>query len=390
MRASVPGSRPVFAASSAGTGRADDPAAGYLGGVIGAPGVLVRRSEQAVQRPGEARRLVEDGPAGQPRPVGVAGQVAEQRSQPVVDLVAGLVGRTGARRRPPSGGWRRRSRARTAPRTPACGTRTSRSTRTCATGRRPPAAPSGARPRCCPGGLPARTAPAAGRRRPARGRPRTRRRPAPLRGRRRAPPSAALAVAGREPGDRAVVRDDEPLRGGPEAHRDATGADRGVEQVPQRLAATPGAARDRAVPDRLARREVRPRRKRRGQAGGRRGERRGVAPSDRSTGRRRAGPRRRPRARCGRCGRSTARRGDPRPPDPARRTGTRRCSGRFPPPRSADSTTTTSRPASCAAIAARAPGRPVAGHHDVSLHARSHQPNSHLPPVHHRTHRYPI
>ena len=71
---------------------APDPAPVYLCGVVGAPRVVVGRPEQAVQRPGLPRRLVEHRPAGQARPVGVAGQVGQQGPEPVMHLVSRLVG----------------------------------------------------------------------------------------------------------------------------------------------------------------------------------------------------------------------------------------------------------------------------------------------------------
>ena len=63
--ASTAGSTPMLPGQVGRAGRGLDPAAGHFGRVVRAPGVVVRRAEQPVQRAGQPGCLVEDGPAGQ-------------------------------------------------------------------------------------------------------------------------------------------------------------------------------------------------------------------------------------------------------------------------------------------------------------------------------------
>ena len=140
-------------------GGCENPAAGDLVGVVGAPPVIVRCAQQAVERAGQPRALVEDCPARQRRSIGVAWAGTSAARGAGHALRSRSRRRSGGRLRRRRCARRRRSRSRTGHRTPACETRTSRRTRTCATVPPRPAAPSPGRVRCWRHGQPATCCP---------------------------------------------------------------------------------------------------------------------------------------------------------------------------------------------------------------------------------------
>ena len=311
-------SRPSFSASSRGPAGADDPAALDLGRVVFAPDVVVRRPQQAVQRPGQAGGVVEDRVARQARAVFAVRQVVRQRPQAVVDLLAGLVGEAaalgvdeevaGAEEVDREGGGELR-RAEGEPaeepvHVPERGARF--------------LAPGAGRRRCWRRGRPGRSGRAAGRRRRGRGRPRSRRR----RGSRR---RRAISVAAcgalfslsesKAPRPARVSRTTRPVTAPSSSRTRRSAAVSYATSMPRSATAAPAAPRAprRGGPRRRSRRGRRSGRRRgsgarRGSSrgGGRAGDRRSPSRrrSRRASRRGRAGPRRRPRPPAAACGRS--------------------------------------------------------------------------------------